>query len=1096
MRRPAVFVFMLRLLTLLLPFALLAADPARVNLNLGNGSNDGTGDGLRTTFTKINTNVINLWSQAFTNNPASIAGKLDATNGTAINLTGSLTNVAIYGDTVIDTGDELQDTVDYSLALTPNGNTATSNDASARPRSVATISSLVVDVDPLLVPTYARVSVLGYHTAGDGGGGDFRRVLASSGTTNAGTFFASTANALYAWERVASEPYTPAMFGAVGDGVTDDTIAVQAWADAGGNLSLGKRPLKITSPITLPSNTGIVGSHDAIIHLGEALTNNFDSVFYATNVSGISLVGVEAMATNQVPAYLLRLDLGTDISITRCRVEKLGLLVTRGFTNPTLPASESSAINAIDAIDGSLQSRIKVADNIAIGDGVNTSSTHAAARVDYAADVQFSGNIVSGYYYGLFGLGGMRLFVDSGTAYDSYSPGRALKHTSRRSDRITFSGNHATNCVAPFWYAGGRNIAFSGNVVETCDDVGIDIEFCTETAVTGNTVNDAQNGGISFYDGCDNLTISGNTVIVSANATFSACYPLSANGGGLATNIVVSGNLFFNNSSAAKVQNNLGLNSGGFKSLLYSGNRHYNVNVVSKNGLSGSALIAGNSFDLRQAMETETGALTVHFAANATWDIKGNTFTFTPDERVVSSVNGSSEITLSTGDYEFTTGEAVVYYAYGSTLSALVNGAVYYANSVSSGVIKLYDTAVNAMAGTATGLQTATSLTITTTAPRIQRYVDSQYAIRLIRRGEGTARDTVQVNLAENTYNWQNMLWAGVRSADYTTANSTNSTGLFLRGISPLRIVSAGEIMREQAITQFVVRHDMLGNNCRLVLDRSMGWDGAGWPKLSLTNVIVAKGSVVLDASFDTTTREGLVAEADGWWVNGLAATNWVTATAYSAGDLVYNSSRSYACVIGGTSSSAPTGSGDAAGIVRDGSLVWVNLGSVPPLAGYGVGQFGYRVRAGTPYAGNRTAYFLGEMFYDTTDKIWYRAAGFTSSDWIPLSPMGAVETLTYSGTTVTVTGQKGSAQQSLLTCTNDFTLAFTSLAADNAGQILVAPAATNCTVTLPSYAFGPSGRSLTISGGTGNTNYTIIAWINTVVGGTNRVSVNALNYY
>jgi hypothetical protein len=97
MRRPAVFVFMFRLLTLLLPFALLAADPSRVNLNLGSGSNDGTGDGLRTAFTKINTNVINLWSQVFTNNAALIAGKLDATNGTAVALSGSLTNATANG---------------------------------------------------------------------------------------------------------------------------------------------------------------------------------------------------------------------------------------------------------------------------------------------------------------------------------------------------------------------------------------------------------------------------------------------------------------------------------------------------------------------------------------------------------------------------------------------------------------------------------------------------------------------------------------------------------------------------------------------------------------------------------------------------------------------------------------------------------------------------------------------------------------------------------------------------------------------------------------------------------------------------------------
>lgn len=130
----------------------------------------------------------------------------------------------------------------------------------------------------------------------------------------------------------------------------------------------------------------------------------------------------------------------------------------------------------------------------------------------------------------------------------------------------------------------------------------------------------------------------------------------------------------------------------------------------------------------------------------------------------------------------------------------------------------------------------------------------------------------------------------------------------------------------------------------------------------------------------------------------------------------------------------------------------------------------------------------------DTT--IARSAAGVVTIEGVPIAEEWPTETLAYSGTTVTVTAGKGTLQESELTCTNSFTLAFTSLAARNGGTIRVWPAATNCTVTLPSYCFGPSGSTLTITGGTGNTNYTEIAWKNGVVGGTNRVSVNALNYY
>lgn len=122
----------------------------------------------------------------------------------------------------------------------------------------------------------------------------------------------------------------------------------------------------------------------------------------------------------------------------------------------------------------------------------------------------------------------------------------------------------------------------------------------------------------------------------------------------------------------------------------------------------------------------------------------------------------------------------------------------------------------------------------------------------------------------------------------------------------------------------------------------------------------------------------------------------------------------------------------------------------------------------------------------------YYNASGVETA----LAYESPVGTLAYSGTTVTVTAGKGSLQEDELTCTNSFTLAFTSLATKNGGTIRVWPAATNCTVTLDSYCYGPSGTTLTITGGTGNTNYTEIAWKSAVVNGTNRVSVNALNYY
>jgi hypothetical protein len=108
--------------------------------------------------------------------------------------------------------------------------------------SFDTIADLVA-VDPRLIgrkdgagDLKARVEAAGRDAKGDGGGGLLDLVLASSGTTNLGTFFKSTANATYAWQRVQAGGVVNAKwFRAKGDGETDDTAPIDSandWAKA------------------------------------------------------------------------------------------------------------------------------------------------------------------------------------------------------------------------------------------------------------------------------------------------------------------------------------------------------------------------------------------------------------------------------------------------------------------------------------------------------------------------------------------------------------------------------------------------------------------------------------------------------------------------------------------------------------------------------------------------------------------------------------------------------------------------------------------------------------------------------------------------
>jgi hypothetical protein len=90
--------------------------------------------------------------------------------------------------------------------------------------------------DPLLralLPTNALVSVGGYWTSGDGGGGTFRWADASVATPNNGTIFGPDAGT-GRWLRVIETPrnYDFLWFGAKSDAVTDDADAIMATIDA------------------------------------------------------------------------------------------------------------------------------------------------------------------------------------------------------------------------------------------------------------------------------------------------------------------------------------------------------------------------------------------------------------------------------------------------------------------------------------------------------------------------------------------------------------------------------------------------------------------------------------------------------------------------------------------------------------------------------------------------------------------------------------------------------------------------------------------------------------------------------------------------
>ena len=84
---------------------------------------------------------------------------------------------------------------------------------------------------------------------------------------------------------------TPEMFGAVGDGVTDDTIAVQN-AVTSGNIVVFNNSYLVKSPINLHSNITIIGTGSIELNSDDISDWYANSTFKASNIDTINIEGI------------------------------------------------------------------------------------------------------------------------------------------------------------------------------------------------------------------------------------------------------------------------------------------------------------------------------------------------------------------------------------------------------------------------------------------------------------------------------------------------------------------------------------------------------------------------------------------------------------------------------------------------------------------------------------------------------------------------------------------------------------------------------------------------------------------------------------
>ena len=65
------------------------------------------------------------------------------------------------------------------------------------------------------------------------------------------------------------------------------------------------------------------------------------------------------------------------------------------------------------------------------------------------------------------------------------------------------------------WGTGARRVVMNDNIIDGAKDVGLDLEWCYDCTISGNTTTNCWNAGIALFLSCRNVAITGNSVSIT-----------------------------------------------------------------------------------------------------------------------------------------------------------------------------------------------------------------------------------------------------------------------------------------------------------------------------------------------------------------------------------------------------------------------------------------------------------------------------------------------------------------------------------------------------------------------------------------------------